>query len=200
MLDFYINGQYADRIQTQSFPISQFSEKDLPGHLRWQILSFLRIQWPDDFSGENQFRDWIGRNEFHPTHIVMTHGNILISHVAVVSKQLTHIGQTYKTYGLSGMFTYPSLRGKGRGLNVVKTAIDYIGKQDGDIVLITSILAGYYEKAGIEYLPSAKVFSGNPDHQKDACERVYMQFLSEKGKAGRKDFETHPIFFGPQVW
>lgn len=187
-------------MQTPSVRTDTYAEKELPDYLHWQILSFLRVQWPDDFSGKNQFRDWISRREFHPLYVVITQGTLLISHVAVVWKHLMHEGQTYKAYGLSGMFTYPSLRGKGHGLRAVSAAADYIGKQDGDITLITTILRGYYEKVGFAYLPEGKVFSGNPDHPKDACERVCMQFLSEKGKAGRKDFETKPIYFGKESW
>lgn len=177
-----------------------YESNDLPEHIKWQVLSFLRIEWPDGFVGENKLRDWISEKENHPVSFVLTENNLLISHVEVVWKELKHAGNTYKTYGLSGMFTYPSFRKQGYGQELVASAKKYIESQDGDIVLFTSCVQGFYEKAGFLRLDKAKVLKGDPNNPETENESVFMLFLSEKGKQGQKDFEEKPIYFGVNTW
>ncbi len=38
----------------------------LPPDLKCQVLSFLRVEWPDGFMGENRLRDWITKEADHP--------------------------------------------------------------------------------------------------------------------------------------
>jgi hypothetical protein len=38
-----------------------YPSNELPAHLKYQILSLLRIVWPEGFVGENKLRDWISR-------------------------------------------------------------------------------------------------------------------------------------------
>jgi len=77
-----------------------YPESQLPAHLRWQILSFLRIEWPDGFVGQNRLRDWISREEQNPLSFVLVENDILISHAQVLWKYLGHAGETYNVYGL----------------------------------------------------------------------------------------------------
>lgn len=173
----------------------------LPSDIKWQVLSFLRIQWPEGFLGKNRLRDWITDENLHPVSFVRMENNLVLSYTEVVWKELKHCGVIYKTYGLTGVFTYPTFRKEGHGLGVVKAAKEYIKKQkDGDIVLFTSIHRGFYEKAGFTYIDNVKLFEGDSKHPKEHKENVFMLFLSEKGRAGRSDFETKPIYFGENTW
>ncbi len=175
-----------------------YEEKNLPESLRWQILSFIRVQWSEGFTGQNQFRDWISR-DLHPVYFIFEHQGLLISCVSVVWKYLEHNGQKFKTYGLSGVFTYPSFRKQGYGSKLVNKAKEYIEKQDGDIVLFTSMQMGFYEKAG--FIPiKNRLLVGNPKSPRKSPENVYMIFLSKKGKTAQKDFEEIPIYFGEDSW
>jgi len=177
-----------------------YKEEELPTEIKWQILSFLRMQWPEGFQAENQLRDWIIRPQNHPIHFVLVEKGLVVSYVGVVWKNLAHAGKIYKTYGLSGVFTYPSFRKKGYGLQLVKDAKKYIEKTDADIILFTSVLRGFYEKAGFMHLPKAKILKGCQSSPVEHRESVYMLFLSKKGRAGRKDFETKPVYFGKDTW
>ena len=177
-----------------------YKDSELPSHIKWQVVSFLRSQWPDGFEGKNKMRDWITPEYQHPLHFVLMEKDLLVSFVGVVWKELEHIGITYKTYGLSGVFTYPSFRKRGYGLQLVKSAKEYIEKQDGDITLFTSLQKGFYEKAGFIRLDSAKLLEGDSKNPKEHEEPVFMLFQSEKGKTHRKDFETKPIYFGEDTW
>ena len=114
------------------------SQSEMPEHLKWQILSFFRMEWPDGASGDDKYRDWLARADRHLVGVVVSHATLLISFAAVVWKILEHAGQSYKVYGLSGVFTYPSFRQQGYGAQVVTAARDYIDQTDGDLVIFTS--------------------------------------------------------------
>ena len=173
----------------------------IPQDIKLQILSLLKAQWPEGFSGKNIERDWISREEFHPTYIVLLDDEkTVVSFVAVVYKDVEHERMSYKTYGLSGMVTHPLYRKQGYGLKLIKKAKEYIEDQDGDIVLFKTILHGFYEKAGFEKGEDIKITIGNPSNPQIDTEQVYMQFLSEKGKKGQKKFQSSPIHFGPTMW
>lgn len=165
-----------------------------------QILSLLRAQWPEGFTGKNEARDWISREEFHPIHVVLTDGDTVLAHAGIVWKQLEHAGKGYKTYGLSGVFTHPFHRKKGYGQQVVNEAKNYIERQDGDIALFVSCIIGFYEKLGFLRPETAKILKGDPKNPTIDEETVFMLFLSDKGKAAKQDFETKPIYFGEDLW
>lgn len=177
-----------------------YEDSKLPGYLKYQAFSFLRIQYPVSFLGKNKLRNWITQSPYHPLHFVLVESDLLISYVGVVWKNLMHAGKIYKTYGLSGVFTFPSFRKQGYGLKLIKKAKEYLDKSDGDIVIFTSIHLGFYEKAGFIHLKEAKILQGNPKHPEEVKENVFMLFLSKKGKDGKKDFETLPIYFGKNTW
>ena len=76
-----------------------FASQDVPEKLKCQILSFVRIEWPELFSGENRLRDWTSRPELHPVTFLIEEDGVLISRLEVVWDVLRHAGEEYKTYG-----------------------------------------------------------------------------------------------------
>lgn len=82
-----------------------YEDSNLPDYLKNQILSFLRVQWPEGFLGKNKLRNWIIKSKYHPLHFILAENDLLVSYVGVVWKYLLHAGKKYKTYGLSGFFT-----------------------------------------------------------------------------------------------
>lgn len=114
-------------IQQLTYPQDQ-----LPARLKCQILAFLRINYPEGFTGVNRLRDWISSPDTHPVSIMLVEAGILISHTEVLWKELEHGGQRYKAYGLSGVFTYPAFRGQGYGQQIVELGTAYIDASDGD--------------------------------------------------------------------
>lgn len=176
------------------------TQKEIPPLIHQQIMDFLRVVWDDGFQGENRLRNWISHDYFHPVSFVLVENGQLISHIEVVWKMLEHAGKTYKTYGLSGVLTYPQFRKKGYGLKLLNATKEYIEKQDADIVMFHSDLIGFYEKGGFERMNKVVTLKGDPDKPEtdDGC--AFMLFLSEKGENGRNDFETKPVFFGEETW
>jgi hypothetical protein len=93
---------------------------DIPPDIECQVVSFLRVHWLWTFSGENRLNRnmWRGWN---PAHFVIEQEEVLISYATVIETTLDHAGETYKTLGLSSVFTTllsrggPRTRGGGRG-------------------------------------------------------------------------------------
>jgi GNAT superfamily N-acetyltransferase len=174
-----------------------YASADFPGSLKWQAVSFFRAQYPGGFMNENRLRDWIANEADHPVHIVLVEQGILISHTNVVWKYLDHDGVTYKTYGLTAVFTYPSFRGQGYGSRVVAAGTDYILKSDADIAMLycESSLMNFYARHGWVYMDTSVSFieeKGQPVHVDD--EILMMMFISAKGQRGRAAFERKPIY------
>jgi len=173
----------------------------VPERFQCQILSFVRIEWPELFSGDLRLRDWTSRPELHPVTFLLEEEGVLISRLEVVWDVLRHAGEVYKTYGLSGVFTYPAFRKKGYGLHLALSARDYIEQQgDADIVLFHSILNGFYEQAGFERMESLVTLIGDPHNPERSDEAAFMLFLSEQGKRGRHSFENEPVYVGESIW
>ncbi len=179
-----------------------YPNDELPSDLNWQILSFLRITWPDGFVGENRLRDWISKEYDHPSHFVLVEQGVLISHIEVVWKYLEHAGETYKAYGLSGVFTYPSLRGQGYGRQIVDAGTNYIKESDADIGMFHCDpgLEPFYSRSGWIPMRNSTTLIGPKDSPIVSDELMMMLFLSEKGKRGRSTFESEPVYFEDTTW
>ena len=176
------------------------NNSEIPTHINWQIVDFLRIVWPDGFQGENRLRNWASNEKYHPVIFSLVEKDVLVSHVAVVWKNITHNNIAYKVYSLSGLFTYPQFRKRGFGRQILKAAKKYMLEQDGDIIMIHSRLSGFYEKEGFEPMSEVVTLIGNPESPEKYKETAFIIFLSEKGKSGRKDFESTPFYFGKSMW
>ncbi|MCI0643769.1 MAG: GNAT family N-acetyltransferase, partial [Chloroflexi bacterium] len=169
-----------------------YSSADFPADLKCQTLSFLRVEWPEGFVGENRLRDWITAESEHPLHLVLVEAGLLISHTNVVWKYLEHAGVTYKTYGLTGVFTYPSFRGQGYGSRIVAAGTATIQASDADIAMFhcDHRLRDFYGRQGWEALEQATTYIGPRDKPVLVEDEILMMlFLSPKGQQGRPSFE-----------
>jgi GNAT superfamily N-acetyltransferase len=178
-----------------------FESQDVPERFKCQILSFVRIEWPELFSGNLRLRDWTTKPEMHPVTFLLEEEGVLMSHLEVVWNILQHAGEEYKAYGLTGVFTYPAFRKQGYGFQLVQSAKDYIEqREDADIVIFHSVAKGFYERAGFERRDSLITLVGDPHNPERSDETGFMLFLSEKGKEGRDSFEIGPLYFGEKTW
>ena len=194
---------FAARYNRCAMPqLLRFASQDLPPDIKCQILSFLRIQWPEGFMGENLYRDWISRPEYQPVHFILVEQGILIAHTEVLRKDLPHAGETYRVIGLSGVFTYPAFRRQGYGRHIAEAGTQYIDASDADagIFHCDSYLVGFYSACGWTPLLNARTYVTTKDGYVLSDEVMIMRFLSEKGKRGRAAFETEPVYFGESTW
>jgi aminoglycoside 2'-N-acetyltransferase I len=171
-----------------------YPQKEIPPRLKIQILSFLRIMWPKGFVGKYRLRDWISGEDVNGISIMLVEKGILISHAEVVWKYLDHAGKTYKTYGLSGVFTYPDFRGQGYGRRIVEKGTDYILHSGADIGMFhcDKPLKKFYEKYGWSSMETAVTYIGPKEDPVISGELLLMMFLSEHGKQGRKEQSRSP--------
>jgi hypothetical protein len=54
---------------TEEIGFVEFDDESFPIELKAQVLSFLRLRWPEGFSGDLRYRDWITRPEHLPYHL-----------------------------------------------------------------------------------------------------------------------------------
>lgn len=150
----------------------------------------------------NRLRDWIHRPEQHPAHFVLVENGVLISYAGVLWKELEHAGAVYKTYGLSGMLTYPAFVRRGYGSRVVAAATAYIRGSDADVGLFTCAphLKDFYSASGWIPMEGAVLLDGPRSASYPSDELVMMGFFSEKGTRGRSAFASMPIYFDDDLW
>ena len=180
-----------------------FADDELPSGFRCQILSAHRIEWPGNYAGEHRLRDWVQRPWFRPVHLVIAEGGVLIAYAGVARKALEHAGETYNTYGLSGVYTYPAFRRQGYGRRVVDAATDLIRASDADVGLFICApeLAGFYAASGWELMAGTELYGGpKAAPWREEEDVVMMGFVSEKGKRDRTRFEASPIYFDDDLW
>lgn len=176
---------------------------DLPPLIKQQIIDFLRINYPEGFKGKNQFRDWTSNSDHSNTsHIVIAENNRVISHTEILWKSLKHNNIHYKVYGLSGVLTYPEFRNMGYGTQVVAEGTRFIQDSDADIGMFhcDCSLKEFYASNGWIPMDTATTLIGDRDHPTASDEMLMMQFLTEKARSHRADFENIPFYFGDTTW
>ena len=176
---------------------------ELPPELNWQIISFMRILAPETFAGLDWLKYWTCKDgNDHSHHMVLVENGILISHAEVVWKNLEHAGETYRAYGLTGVFTYPGHRRQGYGTQIVDAGTEYIVATDADIGIFSCdpSLKRFYARCGWVPMKKVKILIEPEGQPLVVDELTMMLFLSEKGKRARPAFESEPVQFGYRNW
>lgn len=182
--------------------IQMYPSAELPAAIKYQILSFVRIQWSWVFTGKDRFWDYT-RKSTHPENVVMVENDVLISHAEINRRMLDIAGQPRLVYGLSAVFTYPAFRHEGHARTVVEEATATIRERDADLaILFCDVdLIDFYERCGWEYLPAARLLYGERTETRPIDDGVGMfLFVSERGKSLREYIERYPIYIGPHMW
>jgi predicted N-acetyltransferase YhbS len=169
-------------------------DRELPAHIRWQVLSFLRMEWPFIFRGELRLTKQIHDPEFRPFHVALIEEEVLISYATVLRMRLAHADKQYEVAGLANVLTFPPFRKEGHGARVVQVATDHIKAGDADVAALfcDPALREFYGRRGWEPIEGCLTLVG-PAHDPHPSNALRMMlFLSEKGKAGRPAFEQKP--------
>ena len=180
-----------------------FPRQALPTYLNWQIISFIRVTAPDALVGTGWFKYWKSPyGNDNSLHVVLVENGILLSHAEVAWRYIKHAGERYKAYGLTSVFTYPGMRGRGYGSWVVRAGTRYIYESDGDIGILNCRpeLAGFYAGCGWTPMKEATALFGSESDPETSDETMMMLFVSGKGKSGRSTFESGSIYVGDRLW
>ena len=126
----------------------------------------------------------------------------MIAHAGVVWKTVEHQGVSYRTGGLTGVFTFPDFRGKGHGTSLVQAATEYMKEHRADIGLSTCHpdLRPFYQRAGWTPRDGATLVYGNPAQPQSVDELVIIASLSDQGRAGWQTVEQQRIYVGAHPW
>ncbi|MBA3944105.1 MAG: hypothetical protein H0X37_06025 [Herpetosiphonaceae bacterium] len=178
-----------------------FQHFEFPDELKWQVVSFMRIEWPFIFTGANRFLTELCPPELHPVHFAIVEGNVLLSYGATLRLEQPHAGEVYRLYGLGNVFTFPPYRREGFGRQVVDAATHYILASAADVgaLFCGARLAPYYRVSGWEAMEGATTRIGTPDGYETHNVLRMMLFVSEKGKRGRQAF-MHTPFYIESPW
>lgn len=174
---------------------------ELPDHLRGQILSLIRIQWHEvagDYLGPHALPE-----EWCPSHVVGTQGDAILSYAGIVRREIEHAGEVFRTYGLSSVYTFPAVRGRGLGSAVVARATAEIERAgDGDIGLLFTMpeLEGFYRRAGWRAMPTMTCLIGDRARPTTHDAFPMMLFLSANGERHRPAFARGRIYVGAHPW
>ena len=177
--------------------VLSYRHHEFPTHLNWQALSFMRVEWPFIFGGQDKLRKETYDAGSRPVHFAVSQEGVLISYAALIRTRLEHAGVTYEAHGLGNVFTFPSFRGEGHASRVVGAATEHVlksGEADVAALFCEAGLREFYSRAGWEPMEGATTFTGAVDFP-EPCEALRMMlFVSEKGVAAREAFEGVPLY------
>lgn len=173
-----------------------FQHFDFPAELKWQAVSFMRVEWPFIFTGPDRFLTEPYPPELQPVHFAIVEDNVLISYGSILQLKQPHAGEVYTLYGLGNVFTFPPYRREGFGRQVVEAATRYILASTADVgaLFCGARLAPYYRASGWEAMEGATTRIGTPDNYETHDVLRMMLFVSEKGKRGQRAFMHEPFY------
>ena len=181
----------------------EFEDDALPAHLKCQVLSFLRIVWPEGFTRELRYRDWITNPVYQPYHLLYVAGDLVVSHLEIVHRLIEHDGVSYQAYAPTGVLTFPSFRREGWAGRLVEKAARWIEASDADLGLICCEPEneGFYANAsGWDPVPSARIIVGDDrDHAEPTPQVLLARFLTEKARQHRQSFEQYPLWLEDEL-
>ena len=120
----------------QEVRYAEYGPGMLPAVLKAQVLSFLRIVWPEGFTGDLRYRDWITNPAYEPHHLLYVAGDLVVSHLEIVHVDLHHEGTAYKVAAPTSVLTFSPFRNEGWAGRLVATACRRIESSTADLGLI----------------------------------------------------------------
>ncbi|MDQ2837624.1 MAG: GNAT family N-acetyltransferase [Actinomycetota bacterium] len=138
--------------------IESFPEAETPAALRSQVRALHRQAWPGPDSEEGH------DPALRPVTMLLTSDGIVLSALAILSKEIEHAGQRFAASGLSTVVTDTGQRGHGYGYGrtLVVAARETLaaGQQDLAVFTCDRALAPFYQGAGWQLLAGTVLVGG----------------------------------------
>ncbi len=173
---------------------------DLPPLLECQVRDFVRIVWPH--SNVDDPAVPLGPRDYDPVHLVIVDGDMLISHVQILTLTIEHAGITYRVNGVSGVLTYPNFRKEGFGRKVVAGTTEYIAANAVDFgMLFTSPdLEKFYNRNNWIAIPNLTILAGDKNNPQPREEFTMLYPVTPRGHEAVSRFENASVYVGPRLW
>ncbi|HUD77324.1 MAG TPA: hypothetical protein VMR00_05700 [Streptosporangiaceae bacterium] len=138
--------------------LTRFKAGELPEHLVWQSLSFMRCEWPSLFAGSGRLRSCP-----YPAiaHLTCTDGRVLLSYADIVSGEADTPSGRLSVLGLSNVFTFPPYRREGNASRIVRAANAFIDEHKPGIAILfcKQDLASFYSAMDWTPAPAGTITS-----------------------------------------
>lgn len=173
----------------------EHSDADLPESLRLQVLSFLRIVWPDGFTGPNRFRDQITDPRLRPHHLLFAAEAQLVSHLEIITTTVTVNQVEYEVQSPTSVMTYPSFRGEGWSTRLNRHAAERIDNNGADVgvLMCSPELVAFYDRTGWTHEPAATVVAGPEGHTWESDDALLVRATSTMSARFLEDLRHHPM-------
>jgi hypothetical protein len=173
-----------------------YRQEDFPAGLKWQALSFMRVEWPFIFEGDLRFLKETYPPSLDPVHFAVTEDDVLISYASIIRFDVDHAGHKLACYGFGNVFTFPPYRNEGFGKQITDAATRYILASPVDIAMLfcDTKLIPFYGAFGWEVLEGAETRFGTPENPTVFDTTRMTLFVSEKGQQARAAFVEQPYY------
>jgi hypothetical protein len=173
-----------------------YQHEEFPSNLKWQAISFIRVQWPSVFTGPLRWLTEPYPPAMHPIHFALSEGDVLISYAAALRLALPHQDTTYQVYGFGNVFTFPPYRHGGYGQQVMQAAAQYLDASAVDLAILfcQPLLEPFYAQSGWEACHAAETRIGTADSYTLDHDLRMMRFISPQAKQARSEFVTQPLY------
>jgi aminoglycoside 2'-N-acetyltransferase I len=168
-----------------------YRESEVPHELRAQMIALQDQAWPSDEPSD--LGPWHDPS-LDPVSLLLVDDEGRVASTAdILSKDITHKGETFAASGISAMATDESRRGMGYGSRMAQAAREMMETRGADLGIFTcdSDLMRFYEGAGWTYLPGTVLIGGTPEEPfpSDQFDKVTLaRFFSAKAKDAEGDF------------
>ncbi|MGH3446509.1 MAG: GNAT family N-acetyltransferase [Nocardioidaceae bacterium] len=172
-----------------------YSDAELPEVLRAQVLSFLRIVWPDGFMGPLRFRDWTSEPDQDPYHLLYAADSVLVSHLEIITTTVLVGGEHFGVQSPTAVMTYPAFRGEGWAGRLVAEAASRLDRGDADVGVLTCgpDLVEFYERTGWELIPWATIVAGPDGDTWQSDDLLLFRSLGPRSGEFRAALQKHPM-------
>jgi aminoglycoside 2'-N-acetyltransferase I len=146
--------------------ILSFPEASTPLGLRRQVRAMQDVAWPSPPGGHRTPHDApVHDPALRPVSLLLVADGTVLAALDVLTKDLDHVGRTYRAAGLATVVTRHDARGRGYGRRLVAAGHAHMAERTLDLGLFTCDrqLRPFYESAGWEALPDTVLIGGTPE-------------------------------------
>lgn len=176
------------------------STATIPPHLEIQVRSLLYAEWSGSSEDDTQP---LTDPELHPTYFILADENQVLSYARTIWAMVSHLGQSFKLYGLGDVVTTSKFRCQGYGSRIVEEATTDIQSDreaDAALLLTEPNLEDFYRRNGWEFMPGLRVMTCENESCSMEATFPMMMILSAKANALRQVFTRDTLVLPGDEW